>query len=510
MNDNSRTHNSIRNSLVGVIAQSIGVLLNFFTRFVFVKTLNEEYLGVNGLFSNILVVLSLAELGVGTAIIYSLYLPIAQKNEEEISALLNFYKKAYFLIGLVITVLGVSLVPFLNLLIKDTPDIPNLTAIYLLFLANTSCSYLFAYRRAIFTADQREHILSQIRLWFLIIKTVGQCLILITTRNFLCFLVVQIICTLTENICIHTRAIRYYPFLLKYRHSILPKEKIVKIAADIRALVVYKIGSTALDGTDNIILSMFVGVVWVGKLSNYTIIISSVAAVAAQIMNSITASVGNFIAKESSEKHEELMYNIVYVSFVIYGFSFVCLSCLMTPFIQLVFGKNLVLSFGEVFVCSLNFYIFGMMNAIWTFRTTMGLFIYGRYRPLVSAVINIVISVVLAQYIGLMGVLLGTTITRVLTNVWYDPHIVYKHGFQKSARIYYLKWFGYLAISLITVLLTRTVLMLIPDLGVMTFVLKCVLCASIASISLLVITHRSKEFIAMRHLATNILKNRSV
>ena len=160
MNEKSRTTNSIRNSIIGALSQGCGIILNFVTRLFFVKYLNEEYLGVNGLFSNILTVLSLAELGVGTAIIYSLYKPVAEKEEKKIAALLNFYKTAYLIIGLFITVIGIALTPFLNLIIKDTPDIPELSVIYLLFLANTSCSYFFAYRRSIFSADQREYILS--------------------------------------------------------------------------------------------------------------------------------------------------------------------------------------------------------------------------------------------------------------------------------------------------------------------------------------------------------------
>lgn len=507
MNEKSRTQNSIRNSIFGVAAQSTSILLGFLSRYFFVKILNEEYLGVNGLFSNILVVLSLAELGVGTAIIYSLYLPIAQKHKEEISSLLNFYKKAYTMIGIVITGLGVLLVPFLDFLIKDAPNIPNLTVIYLLFLANTSCSYLFAYRRAIFTADQREHILSNIRLCFSVIKTLGQCLILVITRNFLCYLAIQIICTLIENICVHIMAIRYYPFLTEYKHSKLPKEKLTKIVSDIKALMIYKIGSTALDGTDNIILSKFVGVVWVGKLSNYTLIISSVSMVAVQVMNAITASVGNYIAKESSEKHEDLLYKIQYISFIIYGFSFACLSCLSTPFIKLVFGERLVLGFAEIFVCSLNFYIFGMMNAVWTFRTTMGLFVHGKYRPLISAIINITVSIILAKYIGLLGVLLGTTITRIVTNVWYDPYIVYRYGIKKSPWKYHCKWLWYLVISITVSFFTQMATSFIPDTGLPSFILKCLLCVIITILSMLIFTYKSRECTMLRKMISNVIKN---
>lgn len=206
MNEKSRTYNSITNTVVGAVVQVLTILLSFATRVFFVKFLSEEYLGVNGLFSNILTVLSLAELGVGGAIIYSLYKPIADKNEEEIAALINFYRKAYFVIGLVIFCIGLSLIPLLPVLIKDVPDIPGLSQIYFLFLANTVCTYWFAYRRVIFSADQRERNLTKYRFAFTVIKAVLQSLTLLLTRNYFLYLIVQIASNLGENIFVHFMA----------------------------------------------------------------------------------------------------------------------------------------------------------------------------------------------------------------------------------------------------------------------------------------------------------------
>lgn len=494
MNDESRTVNSVRNSIAGVLVQGSSVILSFATRVVFVKCLNEEYLGVNGLFSNILTVLSLAELGVGTAIIYSLYKPVADKDEVQISALLNFYRKAYLIIGCLITVLGLLITPFISIFVKEVPDIPNLIAIYLMFLGNTTCSYFFAYKRSIFTADQREHLLSKYKLCFTVMKALGQCTILVATHNFILYLAVQIVCSLGENLLVCCMANKYYPFLKKYKFAKLQKEKVSKIVTNVKALMIYKVGSTALDGTDNIILSIFVGVVWVGKLSNYTLIVNAINMIAAQVINAITASVGNFIAKEDSSRYEDLLYRITFISFLIYGFSFVCLTCLMTPFIQLTFGEPYVLSFPVVLILALNFYIFGMMGSVWTFRTTMGLFVYGKYRPLISAVINIIVSIVLAQFIGLLGVLLGTTITRVVTNVWYDPYIVYKYGIKKSPLIYYAKWVRYLMVSLTTVVIIEVTFKCLPELNIFIFILECFICVGVFCLTLALTMSEQSEF----------------
>ena len=504
MNNKSRTTNSIINSIIGVVSQGSSIILNFVTRLVFVKCLNEEYLGVNGLFSNILTVLSLAELGVGTAIIYSLYKPVADKDELKISALLNYYRKAYQIIGIIITVLGLLLTPFLNVIIKDQPDIQSLQFIYVLFLSNKASSYLFAYRRAIFSADQRESVLLKCRLAFSIIRAILQCVILLTTKNFILFLIIQILCTIGENALVYYYSDRYYPFIKLNKRIKLDKRDLLKIKNDIKSLMIYKIGSTVLDGTDNIILSAFVGVVWVGKLSNYTLISGAVSMLATQIITSITGSVGNFIATEKKTRYEELLLKILYLSFIIYGFSFVCLNCLSTPFVELVFGNNYKLDTNIVFVLSLNFYIFGMMNSIWTFRTTMGLFKYGKYRPLVSAVINVVVSILLAKKIGMIGVLIGTTITRVITNVWYDPYIVYKYGLKLSSKKYYFRWMEYLLLSIISIFICEFLFKYIMFTGILSFVLKCFVCVFSFVISTFIFTSKQKEFKSLE----NIFKNK--
>lgn len=494
MNKKSRADNTILNSLTGLIAQVANVLLNFVVRMVFVRCLNEEYLGVNGLFSNILTVLSLAELGVGSAIIFNLYKPIAQNDKQEIAGYMNLYRKAYACIGAVVFVIGVAISPFLNYLIKDTPDIPHLTIIYYLFLCNTVCSYFFAYKKSMFTADQRDRVVSRYRFYFAIVKSAAQCAVLVLTGNFILYLVIQVICTFLENCAVSVKADKNYPFLKEYKKQKISREKLQAVITNVKATMIYKIGGVLLDGTDNIILSVMIGVTSVGKLSNYTLIVTSVTMIMQTVISSLTASIGNFVAKEDKSKHEGLLNNVTFVSFIFYGFSFVCLATLMTPFVELVFGAKYALNNGEVFVIALNFYIIGMMNSVWMFRTTMGLFVHGKYRPLISAGINIVVSVILAKYLGLLGVLLGTTISRVVTNVWFDPYIVYKHGLGKNPARYYLKWAKYFIISVFTFGAVSLIFRIMPAGGIPAFTAKCFVAVCVIGIVFLVTTFKTKEF----------------
>lgn len=494
MNKKSRSDNTILNSLMGLITQAGNVLLNFVVRMVFVRFLNEEYLGVNGLFSNILTVLSLAELGVGSAIIFNLYKPIAENNKREIAGYMNLYRKAYACIGAVVLALGMVISPFLDFLIKDKPNIPHLTLIYYLFLLNTVCSYFFAYKKSMFTADQRDREVSKYRFYYSILKSIAQCVILVTTKNFILYLVIQILCTFLENCTVSIKADKNYPFLKEYKKEKINKQQLNVVITNVKATMIYKVGGVLLDGTDNIIISMMIGVVSVGKLSNYTLIVTSITMIMQTLINSLTASIGNFVAKEDSSRYEELLNNVTYISFLVFGFSFVCLASLMTPFVELTFGAKYTLSMLEVFVISLNFYIIGMMNAVWMFRTTMGLFVHGKYRPLISAGINIVISVLLAKQLGLLGVLLGTTISRTVTNVWFDPYIVYKHGLGKKPTKYYLKWALYLMISVLTFGIVYLVFNIMPSSTIIVFILKCLVAACVTIGVFLLLTFRTKEF----------------
>lgn len=494
MNNKGRVENSIRNSVLGVTAQAANVLLGLIVRTFFIRCLSREYLGVNGLFSNILTMLSLAELGIGTAIIYNMYKPIADKDEKKISELMNFYRQAYRIIGLIVAAIGLCVTPFLDYIIKDKPNISNLVLIYLLYLSNTVLSYFFAYKRSIFSADQKEGILHIFRLIFYIIRTAAQILILLILRDFIMYLLVQIICTFLENVCVSLYADKEYKFLRKYKHEKLPKKERSKIFKNIKALFIYKIGSTALDGTDNIIISAFDGIISVGLFSNYTLVTSSVQLLLYQGSNSITGSIGNFIAKEKEERYEELLDKITFFNFIIYGGAFVALTACMSPFIRVWAGEEYVLGFSTVFVHSLNLYIYGMMNSIWAFRSTMGLFMYGKWRPMISAVINIVVSILFAQYWGLLGVLLGTTFTRVVTNVWYDPYIVYKYGLKKKPYKYFAKWIVYLVIVCCLVFIIRLINQFVVLSGLADLLFNAALAAVLFVCTVVIIFRKTSSF----------------
>ena len=446
MNKQSRLENSLRNTVAGIASQILSMILGLAVRTVFIRSLSAEYLGVNGLFSNILTMLSLAEMGVGAAIVFNMYKPLAEGDELQVAKLMNLYRKAYTVIGIVVAGIGLCLAPYLGVIIRDQPDIPQLMLIYLLYLANTVSSYFFAYRRSIFTADQRERVIKECNMITITIRSIIQIVVLLIWKDFIAYLLIQIVCTFCENVFISLYADRCYPFLNKFRSEELNKSKKDEIFNNIKATFVYKLGGVVLNGTDNIIISAINGVTSVGLLSNYTLLTGSVETFLNGVNHSITGSIGNYIAIEDTDSHERLLINTTFINFILYGVVFVGSVGVLNPLVEWWAGKNYLLSTATIIVHCFNIYISGTITSVWTFRATMGLFKYGKWRPLFSAIINVVVSIWWGREFGLIGVLLGTTFTRVVTNLWYDPWIVYKYGLKKNPAGFYMRWMLYLLV----------------------------------------------------------------
>ncbi|MDM0500697.1 sugar translocase [Clostridium perfringens] len=506
MNNDSRIKNSTRNAIVGIAGQVFIVFINFFSRSIFIKFLSEDYLGVNGLFSNILTILSLADLGLGDAIIYSMYKAIAEKDKKKIKALMNLYSSAYKVIGLFIAITGVAIVPLLKYIIRDSSGIENLNIIYLMFLTNTVVSYFYAYKRSIISADQREYINSKYKYTFMFLRSIAQVIILYLTKNYLLYLAIQIIFTILENVFISIKIDRLYPFIKRGNKEKLDDYEKNSIFSNIKALIIYKISSALLDGTDNIIVSSLISVKTVGVLSNYNLIIGSVSMVVCQISSALTASIGNVVNTEKKDKQIEIFYLILFIHFIIYSFTSVCLLMLLNPFITLWIGKNFLFNSSIVVVLVLNYYIYGMQSVVWTYRSTMGLFIYGKFRPVASAIINIIVSIILAKYIGVLGVLLGTTITRVVTNIWYDPLIIFKHGFKTSIISYYKVYIRYFINLIIMIIINGILFKILPvSEGFLSFLLKSLICSIVIIVLIFLMNYKTKEFKYLLNIFNNII-----
>ena len=495
MKQRSRTENSIINSAMSIVTQVLTVVLNFAVKTVFIKMLSDEYLGVNGLFTNIITMLSLADLGIGIAIPYSLYKPLAKKDEHKINVLMNFYKKVYTIIGIAVLLIGLSLTPFLGLIIKDIPkNVPHLSLIYILFVIHSASSYFFVYKKFLIDSDQKGYITSRIIFTFSTLLSIIQIILLVTTKNYILFLLSSIILVIIQNIYISSKANKLYPFIKNKTDEKLEKEDMEGIKKNVSSLFIYKVGTVIMNGTDNIIISKFIGLIIVGFYSNYVLIINSITTVLNQIFNAITSSIGNLVVTTNKKRSKEVYDNLNFANFWLYALFGVCIIVLINPFINVWIGKKYVMGFSIVFLLVLNFYVLGMQSVTNSFRNAYGLFWIAKYRPIIMVIINIVISVVLVQLIGIEGVLIGTLISRLLTTAWLDPYIVHKYGFEISPKSYYVDYLKYLVIFIAISTILNYFVSMIAINNIFILILIAILVVISVNVILVLLFFKTSEF----------------
>lgn len=490
----SRTKSSLINFIFAMIGQGIGLVVSFIARIFFVKILGSEYLGLNGLFTNILTVLSLAELGVGNAITYSLYKPLAENDINKCNLLMQLYKKIYIIIGITILILGISLTPFLSIFIKEIPKIPNINLIYILFVLNTAISYFYSYKRNLIIADQNRYIATIYRYGFYILLNIFQIIYLLLVKDYIGFLVIQIITTLLENILVSIKANKMYPYLREKKQFKLDNDTKKEIFNNTKAMMMHKIGGVIVNSTDNIILSRFVGLVAVGIYSNYYLIISALNLIFGQIFSSLTASIGNLCASSKKEKQFEIFKHINFLTFWIFSFSTISLLILFNPFIELWVGKEYIFNFDIVLILAINFYISGLRKSVLTFREASGLFQKDKYKSIIEAIINLVTSIILAIKFGTFGVFLGTFISSVTTCVWIEPYVLYKYGFNKKLSLYFRTYFKQLSLTILIAIVTYLLCSIIKFNIYISFTIKALICLIIPNTILYLIYRKTENF----------------
>ncbi len=505
MQNHSRTEYSILNILTGVGGYFLNTVLGFICRMVFVQCLAVDYLGVNGLFTNILTMLSLAELGVGSAIVYALYKPLAENDEEKIASLMKVYSTAYRTIGILIGVVGLALMPFIDLIIHEQPNISE--SIYLLYalnLFNTASSYFFSYRNSLLIAAQRNYIVGGINYAVTIIQSVLQMMFLLLYRNYLGYLLIQTAGTFTYNVLVSWIATKQFPFIRKKDVKPLPKDERRVLFANIRDLMIYKVSSLLVNSTDNILITLFSGLATTGIASNYTLLVNTLNSLLGQVFNGLTASVGNHNASETKEKQFQMFSFLNMMNFWIFGWASLGIIFCSSDLVQLCFGEEYVLSIEIPLIMAVNFYTVGMMNAVWTYKHTLGLFHYGRFMQIFTGILNIVFSVVLGTYWGVFGILAATVLARACTSLWYDPIAVYIHGFGKSPWSYLAKYMKYLLVLLAAAALCQLSFTLVGGSLLVKTLLKIVLCSVVTNGVFAAAFCRSPEFAMLKEILGRI------
>lgn len=505
----SRTENSIRNSTVALTGQAITILMSFLVRTAFIKLLDVSYLGINGLFSNILSLLSLSELGFATAITYALYEPIANDNREKITALMRLFKKVYWCVGVFVFIVGCLFIPWLDFFVGDTSQLPEglpaLWVIYILFLSDTAVSYFFTYKRTLVIASQNGHINTLNTLMFNVIKNVTQLITLLFWKSYLFYLLIQIICTVSSNVLISRKADRLFPYLNQYKTAKLDSATLSRIKKNVFGMSSHKLGAVIVNGTDNILITRFAGIVTTGIYSNYYLLTSTIRTMYLQCLSPITASVGNLLAEANAEKIKTHFYNVFFVNAYIAIFSTTCLSSLMSPFISLMWGTQYTLDRIMVYAISLNFYLSCMRTTLSIFMDADGLFWELRWKSVVESIVNLVASIIFAGplKLGLLGVILGTTVSTVVTNLWWEPYEIYKHILNERLSAYFIQYLRYTAILLLSIVASSVICNSMEDTLIM-FMVKCIVAFSVPNIIFFLACRRCDEYVFFASMARKL------
>ena len=506
----SRTRNSARNVAAGFACQGFGLLLSFVSGRVFVQVLSSEYLGIDGLFSNILTVLSFAELGIGEALSFAMYQPAKTGDRAKLCQLLRLYRTAYRGIALLVTVVGVTLSFFLDYLVAEKPDIPeNFQLIFWLFLFNNVCSYLLAYKQSILLVDQKKYVVLYIQQGVKAAQLLLQMAVLAGFGSYYCFLLLQAACTLGTNVLVSLYVKKAYPWLREdaAREKLPPAEQ-ARIFRDVKALALSKIAGIVSNGSDNIVIAKILGLTSVGIVSNYTLVINSVSSILWGTLSGITGSMGNFNVNSSLEKRRAIFEELYLIVYWIFCLCCTCLIVLLNPFVELWVGTAYQTQTSIVVALVLIAYVSGMNFPVYTFRVTCGLFDEMKYPYFLSGVANVALSVVLALKIGLFGVYIATVITRLLISETVEGYIVYSRLLQKPFWRYAARYAASLALLGVCVLACRAALRVVAAPGVAGLVLQAVVSVCVCNAILLLVFGKSAAFARVVQRGKSLLGRR--
>ncbi len=501
-----RSKNSARNILFGTVTRAFNLIVPFFMRTLIIYVLGVEYVGLDSLFISILQVLNLAELGVGYALVYSMYEPLAKDDTEKICALLLLYKKYYRIIGLVILGAGIILTPFLPLLIKgDVPDGINLYLLYYLNLLSTVVSYLFfSYKISIITLYQRNDIVDKVRLTTSAIKYTLQFLVLWLFHNYYFFIIVALSSEVLANYISYLMVNKYFP---QYKaEGKLSKKEVSLINHRARDLFTAAFGSVVVDSADTIVISAFLGLTSLALFQNYYFVITTIIGVITLITNSALAGIGNSIVTETKEKNYSDMKKLTFVFCWIGVFSVCCLLCAVQPFVKIWVGKENLLPYSLV-ICFCVYLFVKIINSLLnTYKDAAGLWHIDRFRPLVTALSNLTMNLIMVQFWGLFGILISTIISMLFIGMPWLLYNLFSFLFTNKKIKEYL--FVLLNYSIICVVLGIASALLISRIElnsiVFTIIVRITVCTCMNIAVLLIVFGKTSEFCSLIHYADKV------
>ena len=498
--DSSKVKYVKRNIVQGTINKIITLMFPFAIRSIIIWKLGIEYVGLNSLFSSVLQVLSLAELGVGSAVVFSMYEPIVNNNSKVICALLYFYRKVYRIIGTIILAIGIVLIPSLKYLIAgDIPANINIYILYIIYLFNTIISYyISAYKQSLLLANQRFDVEMKISTMVYVCMYTVQITSLLFLHNYYWYIIWLPMATVMLNIVRSYTVERMYP-AYKADGIIEPviKQSLYK---RVLGLMLTRICQVCRNSFDSIIISAYLGLTILGKYQNYYYIMNTLIGFLAIISSSVVASIGNNIVTKTIEDNYK-QFNAFFFGYNwIASWCTVCLLCLYQPFMKLWLGEANMFPFLLVILMCIYFYSLKMGDVVAIYKEAAGIYWEDKLRPVVESLVNLLLNILLVKYAGVYGVLLSTIISIVFINIPWSAHIFFKVYFKTESRVYLKKICRQAFLLLIVGIVTYLACLLIPDYGCLMFLFKCVICLFAPNLIYWIIYCSTSEFIMIKNL----------
>ena len=493
-----RTSYSIKNTITQFITNIITIIFLFIGQTLFIEILGIEYSGLNGLFTNILTVLNLFELGISSSITYNLYKYIKNNDKETIKSIMHFYKKSYNFIAILILTIGLLIIPFIKYIVKDiTVDI-NIYISYILFLLTTVSTYILSYKRNLIIANQKNYVINIIQIIYIIILNIIQILILYITKNYYLYLITKILCILLENIIINIKANKLYPYLKEKNIKPIEKETKENIINRVRALMIHRTSGAVTNGTDNILISAFLGITTTGLYTSYNYIITSVTKLFGNIVSTLTPSIGNLLIEKNKEKNYKTFKKIRFLNFWITTFTSTSILLIAEPFIKIWIGKNYLLPTSVLIVLVINYFQTMMRKTYASFKDAAGIWIEDKYIPIIQLSINLISSIILIKLLGLKGVFIGTILSSLVLWCYSYPKYVYINLFEKQIKNYIKETLTHILIFI--VIITISFILNKYSTNIITSIIISII---IPNIILLIIYSRSEEFKYYKKLILN-------
>lgn len=501
-----RTKNATKNIVFGVILKMYQIIVPFVIRTILIYFLGVEYLGLNSLFTSILQVLNLAELGVGSAMVFSMYKPIAEDDSKKICALMNLYKIYYRIIGIIVLILGVIICPFVPYLIKGkVPANLNVYILYILNLLATVFSYwLFAYKNSILQAHQRQDVISKVTIvvntLMYILQIIGICVF----KNYYLYVILLLLGQIFVNIFTAYESNKLYP---NYEaKGNLDKKEVKKINQRVKDLITSKVGSIIINSADSIVISAFLGLSTLAIYENYYYILKSIISMLTVIFASCTAGIGNSLIVETNKKNYNDLKKFTFIIAWGAGFCSAALLCLYQTFMKIWVGEQLLLDFSCVVCFVVYFFVYEINALLNLYKDAAGIWHKDRFRPLVTALSNLLLNLILVNIIGLYGVLLSTVLTMLGIGLPWIIHNLFTEIFKNNSKEYIKRLLYYSFVTAIVVAITYYICEIVKGDTIITLIIKGIICTVVSNILYFVAYHKLNEFGETKKLFFKMLK----